>query len=158
MKTYKNLVLMLSCMLLTQFTFGQIRLVKFEHLDSLQKEAKKPVLVFLHTSWCKYCAAMKNTTFKNRKVQEILNEKVYFVSLDIEERSPIHFRGHTYKYKPTGTTTGVHELAEQLGSISGELTYPTTCFLNGDYDIVFQQGGFIQAKQLLEILDLTVDR
>lgn len=153
MRRYRSVLAMLICILPAQFSFGQMSPVGFEQLDSLQKQGERPVVVFLHTSWCKYCSTMKNTTFKDKEVQELLNQKFYFVCLDIEERKAISFRGHIFKYKPTGTTSGVHELAEQLGSIEGELTYPTTCFLNADYEIVFQHQGFIQAKELLGILE-----
>lgn len=152
MKIYKTITLLFISMLLTQSSFGQIRQVKFEQLDSLQKREKRPVVVFLYTSWCKYCTTMKNTTLINKEVQALLNHNFYFVSLDAEEKGAISFRGHTFKYKPTGTTTGVHELAEQLGTVNGTLAYPGTCFLNTDYEIIYQREGFIQQKEFLEIL------
>ena len=152
MRRFKGVLHMAIYMLLAQISFAQVKHVKFEQLDSLQNVEKRHVIVFLHTSWCKYCATMENTTFKKSGIQELLNQNFYFVSLDIEEKNAIHFRGHIFKYKPTGATTGVHELAEQLGYINGELAYPTTCILNADFEIVFQKGGFIQSKELLEIL------
>jgi thioredoxin-related protein len=119
----------------------------------LQKEEKKPVVVFLHTSWCKFCGAMKNTTFKNNEVINLLNKKFYFVSFDVEEKQKVFFRGHTFRYKPTGVNTGVHELAEQLGTIKGTLSYPAICFLNTDYEIIHQQEGYVAAKKFVFILN-----
>lgn len=139
--------------LLSQVSFAQIKMVHFEQIDSLQKTEERPILVFLHTAWCKYCDAMKNTTFINKEVVALLNRRFYFVSLDVEEKRDIFFRGFTFKYKPTGTTAGVHQLAEQLGSINGgRLAYPGICFLNADCEIIYQQEGYIQAKKFLEIL------
>lgn len=43
-------------------------------------------------------------------------------------------------------------MAEQLGSINGQLSYPTLSVLNTDREIVYQHGGFLSAKQLLSIL------
>ncbi len=147
-----SIILFTVSTLLFQLSFAQIKTTQFEQLDSLLKEEKRPVVVFLHTSWCTYCSTMKNTTFINEGVVELLNQKFYFVSLDIEEKNDISFRGHTFKYKPTGSTTGVHELAEQLGTINGELAYPGTCFLNADCEIIYQREGYIQSKELLNIL------
>ncbi|MEJ7913603.1 MAG: thioredoxin family protein [Chitinophagaceae bacterium] len=149
---YKSISILLIGLLLTQFSFSQVRQVKFEHLDSLQKLQNRPVLVFLHTSWCKYCGTMKNSTFKNKDVQDLINKQFYFVALDVEERNNIIFRGYSFKYKPTGTTTGVHELAEQLGTINGELAYPGLCFLSPLSEIIYQREGYVQAKELLVIL------
>ncbi len=138
----KAILITLTCILLSQLSFAQLAQVKFEQLDSLQKIEKRPVLVFLHTSWCKYCGTMKNTSFKNNEVIKLLNQKFYFVSLDIEEKKDILFRNHTFRYKPTGTNTGVNELAEQLGTINGQLAYPSICFLNADFEIIYQQEGY----------------
>ena len=133
-------------------SFAQIKKVQFEQLDSLQKTEKRPVIVFLHTSWCRYCGTMKNTTFKNDEVLKLINQKFYFVSLDIEEKRDITFRGYAFKFKPTGTNTGVHELAEKLGTINGQLAYPGVSFLNADYEIIYQKEGYVAPKQFLSIL------
>ena len=144
--------MILISILIAELSFGQAQEVRFEQLDSVQKTEKRPVVVFLHTSWCKYCGTMKNTTFRNDEVINRLNQKFYFISLDVEEKQDIQFRGHTFKYKPTGANTGVNELAEQLGTINGELSYPAICFLNAEYEIIYQQEGYLAAKDFLSIL------
>ncbi len=149
---YKIILLIAASMVLPQISFSQIKAVKFEQLDSLQKTEKRPVVVFLHTSWCKYCGTMKNTTFKNDEVINMLNQKFYFVSLNVEEKQDIPFRGHRFEYKPTGANTGINELAEQLGTIDGQVSYPSICFLNADYEIIYQKKGFVAAKDFLAIL------
>lgn len=148
---YLFILLIIVCTL-PQSVFSQIQALNFEQLDSLQKTEKKPVIVFLHTSWCKYCGTLKNTTFKNKEIAKLLHQEFYFVSLDIEEKNDIFFHGHTFKYKPTGVNTGVHELAEQLGTIEGEIGYPALCFLNADYEILYQRKGYVSAGELLSIL------
>ncbi len=95
---------------------------------------------------------MKNTTFQNSEVIQLLNQNFYFISLDIEEKRDIFFRKIIFRYKPTGNKTGVHELAEQLGTINGALAYPGISFLNADYEIIHQQEGFVSSKALLFML------
>ncbi len=143
-------------MFLSSQSFAQIKNVQFEHLDSLQKIEKRTVVVFFHTSWCRYCGTMKNTTFKNNEVIKALNQKFYFVSLDIEEKKDITFRGYIFKFKPTGTNTGVHELAEQLGTINGQLAYPGVCFLNTNFEIIYQHDGYASARQLINLLQMAL--
>lgn len=145
-------ILALAFFFFPRLSFSQMQTVQFEQLDSLQKTEKRPVVVFLHTSWCKYCGTMKNSTFKNNEVVKLLTENFYFISFDIEEKKDIFFHGYTFSYKPTGTNTGVHELAEQLGTINGAIAYPGICILNSAYEIIYQREGYVPAKELTEIL------
>lgn len=126
--------------------------VSFSELDSLLIAAPKPVLVFIHTDWCKYCLGMQQVTFSDEEVQKLLKEEVYFVSLDAESEEDIVFRNHRFRFQPSGRGTGVHELAYSLGNQQGELSYPTTCILNADYEIDFQFSGFIPARKMKRIL------
>jgi thioredoxin-related protein len=124
----------------------------FQQVDSLQKIEQKPVLVFIHTSWCKYCEAMEQATFQNQQVKELLNKDFYFVELNAEEKQDITVKGHTFRYRPTGAGAGQHELAQELGMIDGKMSFPTLSFLNPDYEIIAQVPGFLTAKQLIDIL------
>jgi thioredoxin-related protein len=124
----------------------------FQQLDSMQKIEQKPVLVFIHTSWCKYCKAMEQITFQSPKVRELLEKKFYFVELNAEEKKDISVQGHTFRYRPTGAGSGQHELAQELGMIDGKISYPTLCFLNPDYEIIYQNPGFLTAEQFIKML------
>ena len=73
--------------------------------------------------------------------------------MDAEGEEDITYRGHTFRFRPTGRNTGVHELAEQLGTIDGQLNYPTLVALNTSNEIVFQYGGLMDAKELLAVLE-----
>ena len=144
-------------MLCLAFTFGtaaQLKQYDFSQVDSLQRTGKKTVVIFIHTDWCYYCAAMNSTTLKDKEVTRKLNDKFYFVALNAEEKKDITFNGYTFKYKQTGTNTGLHELAAQLSSTDKETSYPTLCFLNDRNEIIYQHGNFINAKQLITLLDM----
>ncbi|MBK9736558.1 MAG: thioredoxin family protein [Saprospiraceae bacterium] len=144
---------MFGLFLLQGYTsFAQLKTYQFEQIDSLQKVAKRNVVVFIHTDWCKYCQTMQNTTFKNDDSIKMLNEKYYLVDLNAEERQNIIFNGFTFRYKPTGTNTGIHELAEQLGMFDKKISYPSLCFLNADNEIIFQYPEYITSNVLIKIL------
>lgn len=135
-----------------QFGFAQFNSVEFEQIDSLQKVEKRPVLIFIHTSWCKYCKVMQDKTFKNEEVITLLNKKFYFVELTAEEKRKIHFNQNTFSFKPTGTESGINELAIELGTINNEINYPALCILNYKNEIIYQQSGFLNAINLRNIL------
>ena len=131
---------------------AQVNSFQFYQLDSLQRTAKKPVVVFIHTDWCRYCGSMKNITLKEDSVAALLNENFYFISFNAETKDDVVFDSKRFKYRPTGPTTGIHDLAIKLGIINGRLSYPTLCFLDSDYKILLQQPGYIRPAELTKIL------
>jgi len=132
--------------------FAQLTRFSFEEVEILNQKNPKPTLIFIHTSWCKYCKMMEKGTLENPKVIQLLNEKFYFISLDAESKKDIAFQNHTFKFKPTGTTTGIHELATELATINNEIVYPTVVILDPAYSILFQKHSILNTEELLIIL------
>ncbi len=126
---------------------GQNRKLEFEEIEILQKKTPKPLLVLIMTSWCKYCHAMKNTMNKDINVTALLNEKFYTVFLDAEEKNDIFFAGKSFKHK-----AGLHELAKELGTIKGQISYPTITVLNVKNEIIYQHDGFLSPRSMLYML------
>lgn len=135
--------------------FAQLKTYTFEEAEKLSKENPKPFVVFIHTSWCNYCKMMENSTFKNPEIITILNDNFYFISLDAERKTAIHFNNHTFQFKPKGQNTGIHELATALATINSQVVYPTVTILESDFSIVFQKHSFLSSKELLIILEKT---
>ena len=134
------------------YVSAQLKTYKFEQIDSLQKIETRPLFIFINTTWCKYCVAMKQTTFNDKSIITILNKKYYTVFLDAETNEDIFFNNHLFKYKATGYNIGSHELAEQLASINGQIAFPTICILNLKTEIIFQRSNFIAIKELKQFL------
>ncbi|OEJ99866.1 thioredoxin family protein [Roseivirga misakiensis] len=126
--------------------------ISFPALEIEYRKSPKPVIVFLHAPWCKFCDNMKQTTFEDEAIKNILSKDFYFASFDGESKGDVEFMGKTFKYKPTGANTGVHELAEQLGTKNGMVSYPTVVFLNDKLEIIYQNDGFLSAKNLKKML------
>lgn len=133
--------------------FAQLKTHTFEEAEKLSKENPKPFVIFINTSWCNYCKMMENSTFKNPEIISLLNSDFYFISLDAESKSDIHFNNHTFKFQPKGQNTGIHELATQLATIDSQVVYPTLTVLQSDFSIVFQKHSFLKAKELIIILE-----
>lgn len=138
-------------MLSFEGSFAQVKPLTFGQVETLRKTNPKPVMVFIHTDWCNICAGMKQTTFKNKEVIELLNAKFYLVFLNAEAKEDILFAGRKFSYKPSGVNTGVHQLAEQLGSINGQVAYPSICFLNAENEILYQYDGYLDAASLIKM-------
>ena len=134
-----------------------LNIFTFEEVEEIHQQIPKPILVFLYTDWCKICFGMKKTTFKNRKVIQFLNEKFYFIKLNAEEKQDITFLGKMFTYKPTGTNTGMHELAAELGTIKKTIIYPTTIILNTVFEIDAQLTGLYNARKMIGILTAYID-
>ena len=133
--------------------FSQIVSQSFEKLHVLQRTQSRFVVVFIHTDWCKYCQAMKNTTFKDKEIAALLNQNFWFVDLNAEEKSDITYNGQTYKFRPTGYNTGIHELVEKFTMPNGEAAYPSICILNPDFEIIFQYNQFLSINDLRLLLN-----
>ena len=132
--------------------FAQLKTYSFEEAEQLSKENPKPIVVFIHTNWCKYCKIMENSTYKDPKIIAALNDNFYFISFDAESKKNILFNNHIFQFQPNGTNTGIHELATTLATIDNQVVYPSLTILELDNSIVFQQASFISAKALLLIL------
>ena len=132
--------------------FAQLKIHSFEEAEKLSKENPKPFVIFIHTSWCKYCKMMENTTFKKEEIIHELNANYYFIPLDAESKNEIWFNQTAFYFKPTGTNTGVHELATALATIEGVISYPTLTILDSNNDIVFQKNSVIKSDLLLSVL------
>ena len=134
-----------------------LNIFTFEEVEEIHQQIPKPILIFLYTDWCKICFGMKKTTFKNQEVIKLLNNNFYFVKLNAEEKQDITFLGKIFTYKPTGTNTGMHELAVELGTIKKTIIYPTTIILNTVFEIDAQLTGLYNARKMIGILTAYID-
>ncbi len=150
----KKLTLLLS--LISIVANAQLERTSFEALEEKMQEEPRPVLVFIHTNWCKFCKMMEKRTFQDEEVVDLLNENFYFVALDAEQEKDIPFRGKTFEYVPNGPNTGLHELAWQLGEINGQIGYPTLTMLNPQYEIIFQKADTFRIKAMKKLLSITL--
>ena len=141
----------LSFLLLASALFAQ-KIYSFEEVDRFLQTEPRPILVFIHTDYCKYCLAMESKTFQSVEVQNYLDSSFYFVRLNGEEQKDITFNKHLFKYKPNGYNTGIHELVEALGTVDESISFPTVCILNSQYEIIFQHNEYIRKKTFLSIL------
>lgn len=122
----------------------------FEQIDSLQKVSPKPIAIFIHTDWCKYCLMMQESTFKNKKVLQEINDNFYFIRFNAESKKKIFYNGTLFK----NSSGKEHELALALASKKTGLNYPTIIFLTPSNEIMHQQNEFTDASTLLKVIKI----
>jgi thioredoxin-related protein len=141
--------LLLVCAATTQ---AQVRYTTFEKLDSSVHALPRKTFVFINTGWCPYCKMMENTTFRDKRVIQMLNNCFYSISLNAEQRQPITFKGKTYAFRPQGANTGMHELAAVLMKTSAQVAYPALVLLDEHYRIIYRYNGYMNGSQFLRLL------
>jgi len=88
------------------------------------KEAKKPVIVDLYTTWCGWCKQMDKKTYSNKQVAAYLQDKFYTVKMDAETHATVNWLGKAYAFSPKYR---VNEFAMYL--TRGQLEFPTTIII-----------------------------
>ncbi|OGX84245.1 hypothetical protein BEN47_16455 [Hymenobacter lapidarius] len=130
-----------------------IRWVAPQALADSLRVRPRPVLVFVHTTWCRYCKLQELSTFRNPDVVRRLNAGYYAVALDAESRAPIAFGGKTYQFQATGPDTGIHALALLLARDEhGQTAYPTTVLLDQQLRVRGRWTGLLKPTGLLAAL------
>jgi thioredoxin-related protein len=133
---------------------AQLKSMTFDELNSVHRQ--KPTLIFIYTDWCNYCHKMINTTLKEPDIINLINENFYYIPFNAETKRSIQFLNYEFSYIPNGMRSGVHELASQLASINGRVSYPSLSILNSQNEIIFQIASFLEKEALLEILRTTL--
>ncbi len=152
-----KLHLIIFICILTGFLAGPVMsqdAVQWTSLDSLPKLVEKeprPILIFIHTDWCKVCAMQEKTTFHDEQVIKKLNQAFYAVKLNAETKEDLQFANRTYHYKSTGNDTGIHELAEILAIRMGMVSYPTTVILSPQFELREKLIGLQSAQDILDV-------
>ena len=88
------------------------------------KEAKKPLIIDLYTTWCGWCKQMDKKTYSNKQVAQYLQEKFYTVKIDAETHATINWAGKAYNFNPQYRS---NEFALYL--THGRLEFPTTVII-----------------------------
>jgi thioredoxin-related protein len=107
-----------------------VKWMSIEEAVQKHKEFPKPILVDLYTDWCGWCKHMMKTTYAQEDLAAYINANFYPVKFNAEGKDSIMWRGKKYKPVSDAPRTTHPWAMEMLG---GNLSYPTTIFLNA-YD------------------------
>ena len=132
----KKLLLILLCLPLIGFGQSQ-EIIWEENLDSafnLASLSNKIIMIEFMAEWCPPCKRMEKETFSNDKIINKSNEFI-FVKVDVDKHQDI-----AKEYKRN---------AKKYGGIG----IPNILFIDKDKNIVYQTVGFLNANQLITVMD-----
>lgn len=138
-------------LLVSIYAKAQINWISFDELPELMRKEPKKVFVFLETDWCKFCKMMKLTTFEDTAVINHLNNNYYCLRFNAESKKEVTFLGKKYAYKTSGEYAGKHQLAVFLGKTNNQLQFPTSVFLDAQFQLYSRTSTYLSAKYFLEI-------
>ncbi|WP_205504528.1 thioredoxin family protein [Rufibacter psychrotolerans] len=117
--------------------------------QALEKSRQHPrkILIDVYTDWCGWCRKMDKQVYQNPEVVRKLRQDFYVVKLNAEQRQPITIQGKTYRYQEKYRS---HELA--LALLNGQMSYPSTVFLNERQQVMERVPGYIPPKDFLRAL------
>ncbi|MDA7578318.1 thioredoxin domain-containing protein [Flavobacteriales bacterium] len=132
----KKLLLILLC--LPFIGFGQSQEISWEEdlfsAFNLASLSNKIIMIEFMAEWCPPCKRMEKETFSNDRVINKSNEFI-FVKVDVDKHQDI-----AKEYKRN---------AKKYGGIG----IPNILFIDKDKNIVYQTVGFLNANQLITVMD-----
>lgn len=129
-----------------------INWVSIEEAVAMAEKDGKKIVVDVYTDWCGWCKVMDRQTYGNPKVAAYLNENFHAVKFNAEGKESLTIGETTYKFVNQGRR-GYHEYAAWL--LGGQMSYPSTTFLDSDHSMIGAVPGFIKAGQFSQILEYT---
>lgn len=125
----------------------EIQWLTFEQAEQKMKEQPKKVIIDLYTSWCGWCKVMDKKTYASPALAKYVNEHYYAIKFNAEQKDPVTFMGKQFQYK---AASKAHELAVQL--MQGRMSYPTTIFMDENFQNPVQQPGYLELPVMEGIL------
>lgn len=132
-----------------------IKWMSFHEMMKVNEENPKKVILDVYTDWCGWCKRMENSTYQDIAIAEYINEHFYPVKFDAESKGLIELYGQQYKYHVPRKGRGYHELA--LIFTRGQLTYPTTVFLDSDLTSIKTFPGYHNTVDMEKVLHFIND-
>jgi thioredoxin-related protein len=122
----------------------------FQEAVELNKKEKKKIFIDVYTDWCGWCKVMDKNTFTHPLIVKYMNEKFYAVKLNAEMKDTIVFNNTVFVNPNPNYPRSTHQLAASL--LNNRMSYPTTVFLDENFNLLTQVPGYLQPAQLEPIL------
>jgi thioredoxin-related protein len=116
-----------------------IQWMSFEQALKASEKQKKKIFIDVYTDWCGWCKVMEAQTFSDKKISDYVNKKYYAVKLDAESAKTFSFKGQQVSER-------------QLAQMLNVSAYPTTVYMDENFDLLSPIPGFLKVPELDKIL------
>ncbi len=127
---------------------GQQHIIPISHIDKVMKEEAKPILLYLTSGQCKYCALQKRQLEKMGFYAEKA-DYFYFIEWDINGEDSFLFAGEFHIFRAVGLGSGRHTFVDWLNVDSRAL--PAWVLFDPNYNKIFERQGFINEREWVEL-------
>ncbi len=128
----------------------KIKWMSFQQALELSKKEKKKIFIDVYTDWCGWCKVMDKNTFSNPVIVKYMNEHFYSVKFNAEMKDTIVFNNYTFVNPNPNSSRSTHQLAASL--LNNQLSYPTTVYLDENFNMLTQVPGYLQPSQMEPIM------
>jgi thioredoxin-related protein len=138
--------------LLTTLTFSasaqEVKWYTIKEAIELNKTNPKKIYLDVYTDWCGWCKKMDASTFTNPVIATLMNHYFYPVKYNAEVKDTLIV--NNVRYINEGGGRSAHQFAQYL--LNGQLSYPTTVFLDETNNSLGPIPGYMDPKTLEPIL------
>lgn len=159
-KSLTNLFLLFFCVTVCSFTRHTPKKnikpnssIKWMTLDqALLANNKQPKQLFIniYAKWCEPCKGMEQTTYRNSKIVNFINDNYYPVKFDAETKHLINFNKENFHYNRNFGASGVHGLAMYF--TDGQAIFPSMIVLDKELHPYSSVSGFQSSSELINFL------
>jgi len=114
--------------------------VNIDLLISQAKQTNKHLLILLGQTGCSYCTRMKKIILNDKQIKAYLKNDFLFEYIDIKKKGLVTFKDFKGSKR---------KFAKHLG----HKFYPTSIFINKDYNIIYSQPGVIRKEKFILTLE-----
>ena len=155
-------IVILILILTPIFTFSQgapkleIDWITLGKAEEFAKKYDKNILILFYRPGCEYCEKMKQTTLKDPRIIQIINENFLPVMINGKGKDPITYNKKTYvnDHPAPEDAPWRHNLyVELVDPVKGNYYWPDVIIINGMHEKITQFPGFQSKEQLLRGLN-----
>lgn len=131
----------------------KINWISFSALNDSLNVNPKRVLIHFYADWCSVCTQMEQSTFRDERVVEVLNNNYYAVKMNIETKETITFGKQIFVNKRIKKVNPIHELALTMASRKNKpFSLPAIVLLDENFVAKARYFQLLHADNFAEIL------
>jgi thioredoxin-related protein len=121
-----------------------IHWMSFTDAVKLNEKDQKKVFVDVYTKWCGWCKRMDASTYEDPSVVAYINKNFHAVKLDAETKDTILYKDKVFTFIPESRANLI-----ALELLGGKMSYPTSVYLDENFNLLGPAPGYQTPEQLL---------